>query len=321
MFCGWKTNAEGRLQREYQLDEDTGTSALRKVPVCSADCGSAINPLTQDIQRSHMTSSGAEAVSASLEASESGEVLGTVSIQSGALQGAGGSASEAVTLAIQSAPLEDVRSGSYANLDVLSTCVELIPGSVPDINVLEGIDLDLCVSNPDAQNDAALCEKVLSRLRPYSSNDLVTDDATEVVGGCTKGDACGCSCKFKTRHLTAFAVVDTGIEREGEESVDQLAATGLEAPPPAPPSSGGGSSPVVPIVCALLGVGVIAAAAVVRKRRQGGKYDARASNMSTKSAQSTTSQNSNRTSQNPMYDGGDVTQAAGAESSEESSVL
>merc|ERR1711871_1348655 len=112
-------------------------------------------------------------------------------------------------------------------MGTMSCVISITPERVVDVDpdgTGQGIELDLCIGNTDAQNDEVLCRETLARLRPFSSNDIAADDAAEVAGGCTKGESCGCSCKFPTPHLTSFAVLDQEIPVAGEPSADMQTA-------------------------------------------------------------------------------------------------
>ena len=153
----------------------------------------------------------------------------------------------------------------------MSPALTIEPDRVIDIGG-EGIKVDLCVGNTDAQNNATQCLAMLPRLRPFASQDLTSDDAEEVPGGCSKGDACGCSCLFSTPHLTSFVVVDTGAELEGDTSEAVQAATQTtrgfaSTTTSAPDTVTAGGGMLVPIVAAVGAVAFIAAAALFVRSR------------------------------------------------------
>jgi hypothetical protein len=250
-FCGWQRNEKGRMLRIGSVGAD-GESKLVKVPICGATCGGKANPLTADLKPTPMAADPLEDVDQPLVATDGNGTaasLGAIKIPKGAVMSEDG---EVVTFSIKPAALGDVLGGSLKDLEAASTALTLIPDRVVDIDGDIGIEIDLCVGGPEAQADGALCDAVLARLRPYSSQDLTADDATELPGGCQKGSAaCGCSCAFTTPHLTTFVVAEGDVAVAGELSADQLdagvanlveLATTALAPTLCPPGQGNEAS-------------------------------------------------------------------------------
>jgi hypothetical protein len=282
-FCGWKRAESGRLVR--------GADGA-KIAVCKVQCvNDGVNPLVATLKPAPITTdpvatstleltsdttddNGADVAANGGEAPTSS--LGTVSIEPGAVKDANAASSAtAVTFAAASVALTDLTEGSLKNLQLMSTALSLTPDRVVEIDPDIGIDIELCVDI-----GSATCDAVLKRLRPFSTQDLTADDASEVPGGCQKGvtSKCPCACRFTTPHLTTFAVADPEIAVVGEVTADQLdagvASIALTLPTPAPAptpeqsgdSSGGAGVPIGAIVGAIGAVAAIAAVVMLRQR-------------------------------------------------------
>ena len=279
-FCGWQRNEKGRMLRIGSVGAD-GESKLVKVPICGATCGGKANPLTADLKPTPMAADPLEDVDQPLVATDGNGTaasLGAIKIPKGAVTSEDG---EVVTFSIKPAALGDVLGGSLKDLEAASTALTLIPDRVVDIDGDIGIEIDLCVGGPEAQANGTLCDAVLARLRPYSSQDLTADDATELPGGCQKGSAaCGCSCAFTTPHLTTFVVAEGDVAVAGELSADQLDAgvadlvevafveVATTTPAPSAPDQGGGAAfPLVPV--AVGAAVVVALLALVKSKKNG----------------------------------------------------
>jgi hypothetical protein len=203
--------------------------------------------------------------------------VGAIEIGSGAVRAAGGpgAATESVTFAVAPIALQDMAFGALSSIVAMSAALSLTPDRVVDIDPAVGIGVDLCIADDAAQTDGARCALLLGRLRPFSSQDVTAaGDLTEVAGGCAKGTACGCSCRFTTPHLTAFVVADGNDHVAGEISAEQIDA-GLAdgVAPPAPGGAAGGAAggalPVIPLVAACAAVVLLAAGLLLKKRRSG----------------------------------------------------
>jgi len=259
-FCGWQRSIAGRLERRAEISA-AGETALRKVPVCSATCGGSLaNPLTVALEPAPMYVSpladtvqplmAASDESSGARGADANRTVGLIRIPKGAVVAAGAE-DEPVTFAIKPVSLADATEGSFKGLDMMSAALTLIADRVVKIDGDSGIQIDLCV---DAGQDLARCTAVLQRLRPFSAQNLAAGGAEEVVGGCRRGAACGCSCLFSTPHLTTFVVADPNIPVEGETTTELLEARIAEegepggggaqggAPTPAPPAPGGGGA-------------------------------------------------------------------------------
>eukprot|EP00937_MAST-01D_sp_MAST-1D-sp2_P004189 g4189.t1 len=245
-FCGWKRNARGRLERE------AGT--LRKVPQCARECGVAggANPLTAAVkpQAAAVDPTTTNTTTVSLEAeAEDGSAggagagkVGAISIAPGVVAAAH-DAGAAVQFAVRPVPLMDAEEGAFGRLERMSAPISVEPDQEVIVDAEVGIRIDLCIGDRQAWANATRCALTLARLRPMSSQDAAgTAAAEEVLGGCRKGAACGCSCLFSTPHLTSFVVADPGVEVAGELSADQIAA-GADATAPPPPAPAPGSAP------------------------------------------------------------------------------
>jgi hypothetical protein len=228
-FCGWQRNSAGRLLKE-EFASVNGETGLRKVPKCAAKCsGNGKNPLTAHVLPKSVSADPTANTTATLNATAGDDdgsaatSVGAIKIRAGAVASVGDT-DAVVTFAIKPAALSDVLEGALKGRDLMSTAVTIDADQVIKIDPDLGIEIDLCVADDAAQSNPALCAVVLQRLRPFSSQDVTADDAKEVTGGCVRGTACGCSCRFVAPHLTTFAVVDADVEIVGEPSADQLAA-------------------------------------------------------------------------------------------------
>ena len=281
-FCGWQRDEKGRLMRRESLSLSTGEVVLQKVARCAVRCGGGgVSPLAVEVKPVAMAVDPLKGSSAALEApSHPGEdgsalsgnrTIGAVRIPKGAVTAVDDVAG-AVAFAIKPVALADVQQGSFGKLERMSTAVTMVPDRVITIDGDIGIEFDLCIGDDEAQTNATKCNAVLARLRPVSSQDVsaAESDAAEVLGGCRKGTACGCSCAFATPHLTSFMVADPGMEVAGEITADQMDAglevQVLEEGGAGPPQqifgvASGGDLRVVPIVIAVVAVVALAAGA------------------------------------------------------------
>jgi hypothetical protein len=231
--------------------------------------------------------------------------VGAVRIPQGACAPAGSQSNSIVSFAIGQVPNVDLLQGAFRGLELMSPALTVQSGSVLAIDPNIGIEIDLCVD--PAQTNATLCNLMLGRLRPVSSQGVASEqgDVSEVIGGCRKGTACPCSCAFATPHLTSFAVQDPDFAVAGEISVEQLTA-GVElfnspapdvggndgsagtpsptpplpsnVPPPTPQAENGGDSlldsiPLIPVIAGCAAIAVIALAIIIRRRSRTGQYD------------------------------------------------
>ena len=120
-------------------------------------------------------------------------------------------------------------AGAFAALDAQSIAIDLEPDRVVSVDptgIGTAVEIDLCIADATAQVNAAFCTTVLARLRPYfAGNAADSGEAYELPGGCTKGNVCGCSCRFvTTKTSSAFVVNDPGMQTTGEVSSDLIEA-------------------------------------------------------------------------------------------------
>ena len=285
-FCGWQRNGRGRLLKQAVVGAD-GEASLAKMPVCKTECGgNAVNPLAASVKPASMQASPLEDMVQQMQAAGpggNGASLGSIRIPKGVVVAAG-AAAEAVSFAVTPVALADATDGAFKGMDLMSVPFSLVADRAVEIDSDVGIAIDLCIT--DDSSNATWCDSVLARLRPFSSQVVFADvsDAQEVVGGCRRGAACGCSCLFSTPHLTSFVIADPGIAMAGEVSSEQLVAGvvgqaangGSAARPPSPApvacdlvcSIKAGDIPLIPAACAGAVVALLLALAVARRRRR-----------------------------------------------------
>eukprot|EP00937_MAST-01D_sp_MAST-1D-sp2_P002493 g2493.t1 len=233
-FCGWERNDLGRLIKQMGVAAD-GTAKLQKKPLCMDSCSTTA--LTASVKPVPLLADPVVGASVQLDPvpTEDGakaDPIGNVKIPGNVVASADASEKGAsIQFAIEPVATVDALTGSFKQaagtaLDLMSAAISITPDRLVEIdagNTGQGIEIDLCIGDPKAQTDGDYCKSVLRRLRPYSSQDITADDAQEVAGGCTKGAACGCSCKFVTPHLTSFVVADANIPYECDQTDDMVA--------------------------------------------------------------------------------------------------
>jgi hypothetical protein len=373
VFCGWKRNARGRLIKAERVDPATGVISLAKVAMCGtkgtcgfdSDSARALesNPLTADVMPAvavvdpisnrdiplHVMlssdpggdSNSSRSVPDPVGRAADAPKIGNVRIQRGAIKGTlDTNASAVVRFAVERAALGDVLAGPFSKFTLMSTAITVMTDRDIIIDGDIGIEFDMCVTDGAAQADAARCALLLPRLQPVSSQDMASGSdnakAEEVIGGCVKGNVCGCSCRFVSPHLTSFAVVDRDLAFSGEVTPDALDAgvESLSGAPSAFPSAPGSepdttsevagpevsssaTATVIGVCAAAVGAVAAVAAVVVRRRARARmpfvtmttETGMRASDFKEQSISNTISVGDTTMLSNPMHAHGAVTSA------------